>query len=109
MSLVNSDLHYHKVVTNAPMALRMAISVGMHDKYTIADPFAALCQRTCTDCGTLAHYICLFTCQRVCLSQSGFCRGDTGPWKLVHRDGETNLLDAANDERPQSFTPVPGL
>ncbi|USP77880.1 hypothetical protein yc1106_05154 [Curvularia clavata] len=116
---IKSLLVFRRAITNAPMALRMAIAIGMHDKYTVADLFAALCNRTCAKCGTLAHYLCLLTCKRICLGQNGSCRGELGPWKLVRRDGD-NWTSHAHDNgeidintedfgNPLSFKPVPGL
>lgn len=86
MNLVHSNTEYYKVVTKASMALRMAIAIGMHDKYTIAYLFGALCQRKCADCNTLAHHVCLLTCERLCLSQNGFFQGKLGPWRLVRQE-----------------------
>ncbi|KNG46407.1 f-box cyclin-like protein [Stemphylium lycopersici] len=118
MSLVNSVLEYQKVVTNAPMTLRMAIAIGTHDKYTIYDLFNALCEQKCADCGALAHYICLFTCRRVCLNQNGACSGKLAPWKLTsdadgdwvfpgHCDGGPSIAVQVDSKTPV-FTPVPG-
>jgi hypothetical protein len=82
MKLVNYSLPHQKVLMFAPNALRMAIALGMHDKYTMSDLFAALCERTCFDCGTTTNYICLWTCRRICLSQNGCCKPSTRLWKL---------------------------
>ncbi|EDU42685.1 F-box domain containing protein [Pyrenophora tritici-repentis] len=120
LSLVNTLLEYQKIVMNAPMALRMSIAIGMHENYTISQLFDALCERGCADCGTLAHYICLFTCSRLCLSQNGCCPGKLAPRILldlpVQDDDGSIQSDMQVENAPDNwvpehvprFTPVPG-
>ncbi|EMD93061.1 hypothetical protein COCC4DRAFT_61163 [Bipolaris maydis ATCC 48331] len=119
MHLVNSLLEYQKIMTHAPTALRMAIAIKTHHRYTISDLFAALCQRHCEDCGTLAHYVCLFTCRRICLSQEKYCEGSLAPC-LVRSDptgvygitrgvlGHVIMVTDIPDNVPR-FWPVPGF
>ncbi|EMD63863.1 hypothetical protein COCSADRAFT_172107 [Bipolaris sorokiniana ND90Pr] len=119
MSLVNSLLEYKKIMIHAPMALRMAIAIKTHHRFTISDLFAALCQRHCEDCGILAHYICLFTCRRICLSQEKYCEGSLAPCVTIPSSGgdyiitcglfEYNSMIFRIPNNAPRFSPVPGF
>ncbi|KAF2821560.1 hypothetical protein CC86DRAFT_254921, partial [Ophiobolus disseminans] len=79
MGLVNALIDYHKVVTTAPDAIRMALAIRTHHYHTITELFEALCVRECADCGTLTHYIDLVTLRRVCLSLNRHCNHTLAP------------------------------
>jgi len=118
MSLVNAMTEYHKVVTNTPDALRMAIAIRVHHQYTISELFDALCTRKCADCGTLTQYLDVFRLRRVCLSLNGFCQGLRPSVQVSAEHRRFRILrpimeqiygnvDAALDRLP-TFTPIPG-
>jgi hypothetical protein len=117
MNLVDSQLDYQKIITNAPNALRMAAAIGVHHTYTINNLFDALRSHTYADCGTRTHYVCPFTCRRICLSQNGWC-----PGRLhchLQTDAEDHYLEVRSQDVDHAltielktscpnFTPVPG-
>jgi hypothetical protein len=92
----------------------MAVAMGVHHTYTTSNLFDALCSCTCADCGILAHYICLFTCRRICLSQNGWCLSRLHCH--LQSDAEDRYLDVRSHALTielkascPSFTPVPGV
>jgi hypothetical protein len=116
VNLVDSQLEYQRIITNAPNALRMAVAIGVHHTYTISNLIDAFCSRTCADCGTRTHYVCLFTCRRICPSQNSWC-----PGRLhchLQTDAEDRYLEVRSQDvdhaltiEPKAscpnFTPVP--